>query len=76
MILIAKSVPPLLVAGCTMRFDLGYSCGCSSSSSRALANADATNPVGTAILPRIKICGKEIFPLISRQPIMLGLSND
>ncbi len=28
------------------------------------------------ILPRIKICGKGIFPLVLRHPIMLGLRND
>ena len=29
-----------------------------------------------SILPRIKICGKEIFPLMLCHPIMLGSSND
>jgi hypothetical protein len=33
-------------------------------------------PPHTIILPRIKICGKEIFPLVFRHPIMLGLTND
>jgi hypothetical protein len=31
---------------------------------------------GMSILPRIKICGKEIFPLMLCHPIMLGSSND
>lgn len=34
------------------------------------------NEATLIILPRIKICGKEIFPLIARHPIMLGSGND
>jgi hypothetical protein len=43
----------------------------------AAGNAFATQYtwLGT-ILPRIKICGKEIFPLMLCHPIMLGSSND
>jgi hypothetical protein len=29
-----------------------------------------------SILPRIKICGKEVFPLMTQAPIMFGSSND